>query len=204
MKFTVIMQSLLADYPNSATNKPEKFIRAVASVINQTYDDWELIIIADGCQVTIDTFFNNFDVSDKLRLFLYEKQEHYKSTWPSYCRNVGIEKATGDYILYLDIDDFYEPDYLWNLSEVVDGSLSFVDDIVLHNEKQIRKCNLKRWMCGTSIVVHKPCKSRWPAISRYAHEDYAFIESLVKEFPDYKILSVAGYVVGHIPKKYDK
>lgn len=205
MKFTIVMQSLIADYPNSASNKEYKFKRAVRSVINQTYQDFELIVIADGCDKTVQVFNDNFELSEKLRLLKQEAKPKINSTWSSYCRNTGIQEATGDYILYLDIDDFYEPDYLWNLSEsITDKPLYFVDDITLHKEvKQVRKCNIKRFMCGTSNVIHKPCKSRWLEVSRYAHEDFAFIQSLMTEFSNFEVLNLAGYVVCHIPKKYD-
>lgn len=54
--FSIVMPSYLGDYNSSAgpsaTNRVEKFIRAVDSVLAQTFGSWELLIVADGCEKT--------------------------------------------------------------------------------------------------------------------------------------------------------
>jgi len=59
LKVTVIMASYLQDYSGSAKNREKKFIRAVKSFKNQTYENKELIIVSDGCIKTIELFFTN-------------------------------------------------------------------------------------------------------------------------------------------------
>ena len=52
MKISVIMPSFLSQYDGCAKNREQKFIRAVDSFIAQTYNDKELVIVADGCLKT--------------------------------------------------------------------------------------------------------------------------------------------------------
>lgn len=205
MKFTVIMQSLISEYPNSARNKEQKILRAVNSVLSQTFQDFELLIIADSCQKTVDIIQQNFDLNEQIKLF---KNCHERNTkvWSAECRNIGIEQAKGEYILYLDNDDYFTPDYLEALDyEITHRNLYFVDDITLHTDTPIqRRCNIKPFMCGTSNIIHKKGRSRWANVARYGHEDWQFIQSLINEYKDYEQLNIAGYVVAHIPGKYDK
>jgi len=205
MQFTIIMQSLISDYPNSARDKESKLLRAIDSVLNQTFQDFEMIIVADGCQKTVDIILQNFDLSESLKLFKLERAATGKQ-WSANGRNIGIDRATGKYILYLDNDDYFTGDYLEKLNdEITNHNLYFVDDITLHTDTPIqRRCNIKPFMCGTSNIIHKKCCSRWPPIGRYGYEDWQFIQSLVNEFKEYKQLNIAGYVVAHIPGKYDK
>ena len=117
MKFSIVMASLLADYPGSATGKDRKLIRAVESVLSQTYQNFELIIISDGCPLT--TFLIPRHFTDKrINLIQVERKE----LWSNTARNAGIEIAKGKYILYLDIDDKYGPDHLRKISDQMDNT----------------------------------------------------------------------------------
>jgi glycosyltransferase involved in cell wall biosynthesis len=65
-KVSVIMASYLGDYPGRATNPEQKFIRAVKSFLTQTYENKELIIVADGCDTTERLYQYNFSDIDVL------------------------------------------------------------------------------------------------------------------------------------------
>ena len=51
---SIIMPSYLGAYRKSAKDREVKLRRAVKSVIHQEYDDWELIIVADVCERTVE------------------------------------------------------------------------------------------------------------------------------------------------------
>lgn len=75
-------------------------IEAVDSVLNQTYQNFEIILVNDG---------SNENIADFLRLYedkiIYIKQENKGA---AAARNAGIDIATGEYIAFLDSDDLWE------------------------------------------------------------------------------------------------
>ena len=85
-------------------NKRDYVLRAIKSVQNQTYGNWELIIIDDG----------STDGSTKIipqneaRIRLYQQQ----NKGPGAARNKGIEVASGQYVTFLDADDCFFPNKL--------------------------------------------------------------------------------------------
>ena len=70
---------------------------AIDSVLSQTFDDYEIIVVNDGSNEDTSDFLRQY--SDKI---VYIKKEN---GGPSTARNVGIEAATGRYIAFLDSDD---------------------------------------------------------------------------------------------------
>lgn len=82
-----------------------RFVReAVESVLNQTYADFELIVVDDGS--TDDTEIVLKEFSGNIR---YYKQ---RNGGESAARNRGIELALGEYVAFLDADDLWLPDKL--------------------------------------------------------------------------------------------
>jgi len=80
---------------------------AVASVMAQTYDNWECLIINDGSPDHTETIGKQLANSDPRIHY------HYKPNGGlSNARNFGIEKAKGEFILTLDADDTFEPVFL--------------------------------------------------------------------------------------------
>ena len=87
----------------------ELFIKqTLLSVLNQTFSEFEIIIINDGSTDKSVTIIN--DIDDK-RITLYTT----KNKGVSYARNYGISKANTDLIAFLDADDLWEPNHLENL-----------------------------------------------------------------------------------------
>lgn len=84
----------------------EKTIReTITSVLNQTYKNFELIIINDGSRdATLDMIYTIQDF--RIKVFSYD------NTGVSASRNRGISHATGKYISFIDADDLWTPDKL--------------------------------------------------------------------------------------------
>ena len=72
-------------------------------MIHQTYTNWELIIVddgsTDGCVGTVDKFAKN-----DARIKLIRRPENRKKGGNT-CRNIGLENANGEYIIWFDADD---------------------------------------------------------------------------------------------------
>lgn len=87
-------------------NRADMVGDAIQSVLNQTYGDWELIVVDDGSQDNTHDVVAAF-CDPRLR---YTYQENTKLPG---ARNTGIRAATGRYVAFLDSDDFFLPDKLW-------------------------------------------------------------------------------------------
>jgi glycosyltransferase involved in cell wall biosynthesis len=90
--------------------------RAIRSVINQQYPDWELIIVDDGCidGVTPD-ILDKFAESDKRIKVIHQVNQNR-----AISRNNGMEAATGEWICWLDSDDEYSTHYLRELNAAIE------------------------------------------------------------------------------------
>lgn len=83
---------------------PINFLKkTVNSVLNQTFSDFELIIIDDASDFDYAPFFNQFNDS-RIKYFKLEK-----NVGPGGARNEGIKKSTGEYVAVVDSDDVYFP-----------------------------------------------------------------------------------------------
>ena len=83
----------------------EKYLsRALDSLLAQTYQNWEAIIVDDGstdsCDIIADEYANK---DSRFKVF------HKTNEGVSEARNVGMKHATGKYLLFLDPDDFFHP-----------------------------------------------------------------------------------------------
>ena len=95
-------------------NQGQYVDKAVESVLNQTYQDFEIIIVNDG---STDAFTNNL-------LKNYHKPKtrviHTRNQGLASARNNGIREAKGEYILPLDADDKIGNEYLEEAVMVLD------------------------------------------------------------------------------------
>lgn len=85
-------------------------VQTMDSVRNQTYDDWELLLIADGCTDNSEQVITAYQekVSDK-RIHIFRQPGNLGA---AQARNRGLREAKGRYIAYLDGDDLWKPQKL--------------------------------------------------------------------------------------------
>ncbi len=81
--------------------------QTIDSVLNQTYPHWEMIVIDDGSQDNGPAIVNGY-VSNDLRIQLVSQENGGSAS----ARNNGIRRAKGQYIVLLDADDTWNPEFL--------------------------------------------------------------------------------------------
>lgn len=147
----------------------EKYIEdCLKSILMQTYVDWELIMV------------DNASTDDSLRICkeyaakddrIQVLQQHH-NVGVSMARNLGIEKTRGEFITFIDIDDWVEKDYLEKLSSIqrkknadmviCEYHKAFEEDRALLKEKAVNK---------KSAAGEKP-ESRKCQLKVYETEEY--------------------------------
>lgn len=104
----------------------EKYLkRCIDSILAQTYSHFELLLINDGSTDTSALICQEYVQQDE-RVHLI----HQENAGPSAARNTGIASAKGDYVTFIDSDDFVESDYLETL---IEAALKNQSDIAISN-----------------------------------------------------------------------
>lgn len=98
--------------------RAEGFLRrCVESVQAQSFSDWELLLIEDGSPDHSGALCDAFAAEDRrIRAF------HKPNGGVSSARNVGLDEAKGQYIAFLDSDDWFLPDFLETLVTLAESS----------------------------------------------------------------------------------
>jgi glycosyltransferase involved in cell wall biosynthesis len=96
-------------------NKAHIIVRTLASVLNQTYTEFEIIIVNDGSTDNSLTVINQFTLNDP-RIRIIEQSNQGVSV----ARNNGVASARYNYIAFLDGDDEWLPGYLAKMKEAIE------------------------------------------------------------------------------------
>ena len=135
----------------------EKYIeRCIDSIITQTFQDFEIIIVNNGSVDSTKEICEELEKKDN-RISFHDMGEENKGV--SFARNIGIQKSTGEYISFVDADDILQADMLevlWNQIQST-GAL-------------ISGCSFFQWKKLDDISQ----KER--AISEYPTKTYSFKE----------------------------
>ncbi|WP_429075463.1 glycosyltransferase family 2 protein [Aeromonas veronii] len=86
-------------------NKQDFISKCIESVLTQSFSSFEVIVIDDGSQDNSEEIVKKIK-DDRVKYF------HQTNGGVSAARNKGIEEASGEYIAFLDADDWYEGDFL--------------------------------------------------------------------------------------------
>ncbi len=92
-------------------NKADLLIEMIDSIIRQTYNKWELIIVDDGSDEENFNKVHSFINSDSRITHIRRNREPKNG---DTCRNIGMEMAQGEYLIIFDADDFISPSCLAN------------------------------------------------------------------------------------------
>lgn len=175
-------------------NTEQYLEKSIQSVLDQTYKNLEIIIVDDASTDCSSKVIKNITKKYPNILFVYNKE----NKGAAFCRNLGIKKATGDYIGFLDSDDFIPNDYyekLYQSLKKADADVA-ICDIKLINEQSgeqgLVKCYDEKFdllniintpfsASSCNKLFKKELISKYPYPENFINEDIAtIIPSLVE------------------------
>lgn len=120
------------------TGRRRKFLAAVHSVVHQTHQDWELILVNDGSSDGSLNILNKLQSSDQRIAVINKKNGGVESA-----RRTGLAHARGEFIMHMDQDDLYREDAFEMMQEQI---VKEDADVVIAN--RIRFFYLKQFTFG--------------------------------------------------------
>lgn len=98
-----------------AYNSSAYIDQSIRSVLDQSFPDWELIIVDDGSQDETPGIIADYASKNNRIKTIFNKQ----NLGPALSRNEGIRASTGRYITFLDSDDFWHKDFLMEMHNFI-------------------------------------------------------------------------------------
>ncbi len=143
----------------------EKYVgQCIESVLNNTFQDFEIICVNDGSTDNTLNILNSFAEKDS-RIKVLTKE----NSGPSASRNMGIKEAKGEYVLFVDSDDYIDPrtlEFLYaeaksdDLDNLYFSATSFYDDNEMNDEDEyglmdyyLRKHEYNGVMTGQEMFI---------------------------------------------------
>ncbi len=135
-------------------------VEAIQSVINQTYKDWELIIINDASTDNSKFIVQKFLEEEKDNRIVFIDLKENKGV--SFARNLGMKKAKGEYISFLDSDDLWDKNFLNELYRKIketNGKLVYSKFAYFYNGDNIKinKAVMREGKID-KFIVKKKCR----------------------------------------------
>jgi glycosyltransferase involved in cell wall biosynthesis len=110
----------------------QKYLRTcIESLINQTFKDIEIILVNDGSIDSSGNICDEYAVNDKRIMVI-----HSENRGAGQARNTGIEKSTGDYIFFVDADDWIDPDCV---EKCIEEARISTPDILIFGYRKLNK-----------------------------------------------------------------
>lgn len=163
-------------------NDKQRVKRAIESCINQSWQDKEIIVVDDGSDEETRALYKDYS---SITLIQLERDDVNKRT-PSRARNAGAAVATGEYIAFLDSDNYYETTFLEDCIKA-DSDIAFVNWEIT---------GLQNYKCD----IEKVWDFRQPVLQNYLqfqHVDHQCL--LIKK----SYLDKCGYYDERLPRSQD-
>lgn len=153
-KVTKVLESLGSEVMSSSSvnplvsvivptyNRPDLLMRAIQSVINQTYLNIEIVVVNDG-GIDVENILNSW--GNDLNIVLIQQNEH---KGVSVARNIALRAARGEIITYLDDDDIFLSSHI---STIVEGLQKDHDPFVYTESEYVSE----RLECGKLIELSR-------------------------------------------------
>jgi glycosyltransferase involved in cell wall biosynthesis len=169
--------------------RPQRTIRAIECIANQTANNWEALVIGDGCPVMQDFidsgYFNDIvnDCQAKGNHFYIANNPINKGGHGFAITNINIGLAEGKYFTFFANDDIILPNHFENyLSQIEGTDLDFVYfDSFVAPRNAIRNAQLQYGMIGHSeLIVRTDFLKQMPIHDAEYGHDFALIQNMMQ------------------------
>lgn len=172
-------------------NYEKHIVETIDSVLNQTYDNLELIVIDDNSGDKTSDLIKSID-NAKIKLISNKQKEGFAS-----CRNVAASNADGDYIFYIDMDNLWDCEYL---ATMVGLFLMLPNADAIYSGQYIYNKDFQSLLGAIFGSYNKSLlyNNNYISISAFAHKKEVFekisFEETLDSLEDYHfLLSIAKY-----------
>ncbi len=132
--------------------------KSLESLFNQTKKTFEIILVDDCATNEAKEILNKFDISSK-RITLIRLFENYGR---SFCYNLCLEKAKGDYVYFAEAKNIFEPDFVEKIFQKINEKkfdyISFKissspEDNIFTEDMEINDDNILNWIVNSSLSL---------------------------------------------------
>ena len=172
-------------------NKAKYLNQCLDSILSQTYKSWNIYLVDDNSKDNSKEILQNYQSFDNINLFFLKENRG-----PSYCRNLGIEKSSSEFIAFMDSDDFWPKDKLEKqMNNMLKNGYNFTytDYNFFFNDKMqnIKTSELPLFLDFENFILHSSMSTSSIIISRKVlgeikfkqvqQEDYLFKCDLLRK-----------------------
>ena len=139
----------------------------INKLLMQTYENIEIVLVNDNSTDNSEYIIQRYLSNEKIKYYKVEEE----TIGNAKARNIGIEKATGDYFIFVDVDDYIDKNLLNSLIKYIDEDYDLVKykmTIVSENQEEIKKVegpvfeNLTgeeafNKLCFEDVLLDSPC-----------------------------------------------
>ena len=178
--------------------RPQRTIRAIECIANQTINDWEALVIGDGCPVIKDYldsgYFNDIRIECAKRGndLIIDNNSFNQGGHGFAITNNNIKIAQGKYFTFFANDDIILPNHFENyLSQIEGTDLDFVYfNSIVKPINSLRVSQLQYGSIGHSeLIVRTEFLRQMPTHNEHYGHDWQLIENMAKEGKHKKALN---------------
>lgn len=168
--------------------RPQRTIRAINCIANQTANSWEAFVIGDGCPVMQDFISSNYfsDIqkhcAEKGNSLIIRNNRVNQGGHGYAITNRNIQEAEGKYFIFYANDDIILPNHFENYLSQIEGT--DLDFVYFNSEvkptNSIRVSRLEYGMIGHSeLIVRTKFLQQMPTHNEHYGHDWALIQSMM-------------------------
>ena len=143
-------------------NRSERIADVIESIEKQDFVNWELIIVDDGSKDNTKEVVLRYSNKNNRIIYIYQSNQER-----SVARNTGISAAKGNYICFLDSDDYFQPSHLKELAKHIKLNTDkqfFFTDLTIKTGDNFSIPLMRKYKLGEDFIEY--CTTSCIATSR--------------------------------------